>query len=319
MAPPKRVTEKGLKNRFRSLLAKEREQSWVGAMTEYFPSDSLTEDYPSVGTAPPVQEWTGPPSYQSPREFMLQIANIKFRTGIQIGSDFIRRAKLPVVDRYLRSLAQREMQHWARLLIALLEKGETTLLRETGANFFSTGHQYGANPTQSNLIQYQISNADTTSPKPVDLAEAFLFVINEVLQRKDDHDEPMNEGYSVFDVLVPHNLFIPAKQALGLTIMPTADGSGVQQSPIVTMDGFSIRLSATSRLSWNSDFVVSVGDSPDKGVIFQEEESARKEDVLGGGSEWEAQNDSWLYQVRSSRGSGFGSWQKMAKGQLIAA
>lgn len=311
--PMRRVTEKGIMKRFRSLLAKEKASSWVGAISEFYDSEQLVEDYPSGGTAPPMKRWDGERDWGSPKEFALQIRNIKYHTGVRLKSDFMRRAVKQYIDKQLRSLAQREVQHEARLTAALLLSAETTTIEETGTTFFSTTHQYGSNPQQSNDYEFEITGEDTSKPEIVEAGEAVLTAAFNMIQLRDDYHEPMNEGYEKFHVITGPNLGKIIAQAIGMDLVPIVGGSGVQRSPLAPFGDFSIQVHSTVRLaSWTNKFAIGIGDSPDKGIIHQEEKGARREDVIGEGSEHEKKHDEWLYGVRTSRGAGLASWQKLA-------
>lgn len=311
--PMRRVTEKGIMKRFRSLLAKEKASSWVGAISEFYDSEQLVEDYPSGGTAPPMKRWDGERDWGSPKEFPLQIRNVKYHSGVRLKSDFIRRAGKPYVDKQLRSLAQREVQHTAKLTSTVLLGAETTTIEETGTTFFSATHAYNGNPQQSNDYEFEITGEDTTKPEIVEAADALLISMINMQSLKDDYDEPMNEGYEEFHVIAGPNLGKILAQALGMDLMPTLSGSGVQQSPLRPFGQYMVKLHTSVRFApWTNKFAMAIGDSPDKGVIHQEEKGARREDVIGEGSEHEKKYDEWLYGVRTSRGVGLASWQKLS-------
>lgn len=312
MVATSRITEKGIMRRYRQMLEESPVAPFVDVLAERHSSNQEIEDYPYLGEAPPMEEWDGPRDYKRHREFAIQVRNILYSTGIEIDSDYIRRDKVNGVMKLVDRLAMRKNQHWTKLVIALLLAGESTTIPEDGQFFFDTDHSVGDSGSQSNDLTYTIANDDTSLPTPEEFGLAIQESIDALLGLKDDQGEPCNEAAREFAVVIPHTLATPARQVFNTTLIPTTSGTGVRQSPLVAMDGFSIRLHSTVRLTWTNKFVTAVSGTLDKALILQEEENAEAEDIMGAGSEWEQLNHSWRFAVRATRGAGYGSWQRAA-------
>lgn len=268
-----------------------------------FDSDQESETYKWLGMVPQMREWVGGRQAKGFRDNGITIVNKRFEATLEVLLDEINRDKTGQVMARVRELAQRTNAHWAKLLSALINGGETGLCYD-GQYFFDTDHAEGDSGTQSNDITATAATA--AAPTAAEAESAILKSIEQILSIKDDQGEPMNEEATEFLVMVP----VPfTKSFMAATKNPIiVDGSGARTNTLANMGGFNVELVVNPRLTWTTKFATFRTDANVKPFIRQEEEGVQVS-AIAEGSELEFNERKHHYGVTASRNVGYGLWQ----------
>lgn len=290
--------------RFYQALEQDAGVNWVDPISMLFTSDQASETYAWLGQSPAMREWIGGRNAKGFRENGITIANKKYEATLEIPVDWIRRDKTGQIQVRIDEMAQRANAHWAKLLTALIEAGESAACYD-GQYFFDTDHSEGDSGTQSNDISVDITT--TTAPTAAEMETAILTATQKIMGFKDDQGEPMNEAARRFIVMVPTPFMAASAAALNNPIITT--GSTSFTNTLVNLGGFSYQLAINPRLSWTTKFAVLRADGGASSFIRQEEE-ALMISALAENSEEEFKNDRHLYGIKAMRNVGYGYWQK---------
>ena len=290
--------------RFYQALEQDAGVGWVDPISMLFQSDQASETYAWLGQSPAMREWIGGRNAKGFRENGITIANKKYEATLEIPLDWMRRDKTGQIQVRIDEMAQRANAHWAKLLTALIEAGETAACYDA-QYFFDTDHSEGDSGSQSNDISVDITT--TTAPTAAEMETAILTATQKIMSFKDDQGEPMNEAARRFLVMVPTPFMAATAAALNNPIITT--GSTSFTNTLVNLGGFTYQLAINPRLSWTTKFALFRADGGASAIIRQEEESL-KIDALAEGSEEEFKHDRHLYGIKSMRNCGYGYWQK---------
>lgn len=290
--------------RFYQALEQDAGVSWVDPISMLFTSDQASETYAWLGQSPAMREWIGGRNAKGLRENGITIANKKYEATLEIPIDWMRRDKTGQIQVRIDEMAQRANAHWAKLLTALTEAGESAACYD-GQYFFDTDHSEGDSGTQSNDISVDI--VTTTAPTAAEMETAILTATQKIMGFKDDQGEPMNEAARRFVVMVPTPFMAASAAALNNPIITT--GSTSFTNTLVNLGGFSYQLAINPRLSWTTKFALFRADGGASSFIRQEEE-ALMISALAENSEEEFNNDRHLYGIKAMRNVGYGYWQK---------
>ena len=289
--------------------------SWVGPTSMFFDeSDQASETYKWLGMSPMLREWVGGRNAKGFRENGVTIENKTWEATLKVMVDDIRRDKTGQIRVRIAELAQRAVQHDAKLLSTLIINGESTVCFD-GQYFYDTVHSEGDSGTQSNDITVDISalpvnqHGSTTSPSPEEMELVILKGVETLLGLKDDQGEPANEGATSFSVMMP----VPYMHA-GLAATRNPVLTSGKTSTIVSSD-FNISSVVNPRLTWTDKLTVFRTDSPSKALIRQEEEGLSISAVAEG-SELEFNNNEHHYGIKKIGNVGYGFWNKACLVQL---
>lgn len=290
--------------RFYQALEQDAGVSWVDPISMLFTSDQASETYAWLGQSPAMREWIGGRHAKGFRDNGITIANKKYEATLEIPLDWMRRDKTGQIQVRIDEMAQRANAHWAKLLTALTEAGESAACYD-GQYFFDTDHSEGDSGTQSNDISVDI--VTTTAPTAAEMETAILTATQKIMGFKDDQGEPMNEAARRFVVMVPTPFMAASAAALNNPIITT--GSTSFTNTLVNLGGFSYQLAINPRLSWTTKFALFRADGGASSFIRQEEE-ALMISALAENSEEEFKHDRHLYGIKALRNAGYGYWQK---------
>ena len=305
------LSSRAIIGRFYQTLEERAMKDWVGAISMPSDSNQESETYKWLGMVPALREWIGGRNAKGFRENGITIDNKTFEATLKIAVDDIRRDKTGQINIRIDELAVRALQHWNKLLSALINNGESQLCYD-GQYFFDTDHSEGDSGTQDNDITYDVTT--TTAPTAAEMELAILKAVAQILGFKDDQGEPLNDGASQFLVMVPTPFMAAAAAALKNPVI--IDGSGSRTNTIVNIGGFSFELAVNSRLTWTTKFAVYRSDGITKPLIRQEETGVEVSAVAEG-SEHEFKENEHLYGVKSSRNVGYGMWQQACLVTLV--
>lgn len=281
--------------------------AWVGDVCMRMQSTQAAETYAWLGSSPALREFIGGRTPKELAEVSWVVTNKDYEGSIKIKSKDMRRDKLGMIQVRVNQLADRALDHPAKLLSALIVAGESTVCYD-GQYFFDTDHSEGESGSQDNDIVFDISDAGTggtaTAPSAATIAAAILRAIQQMYTFKDDRGEPMNQGASRFLVMVPVSFM-----AAGLEAIYAQLTGGGNTNVLKALAGkFSIELVPNPRLNWTTKIAVFRTDEAAKPFILQEEDIP---DVvaLGEGSEYEQLNKEQLFGVDWTGNVAYGYWQ----------
>lgn len=281
--------------------------AWVGDLCMRMSSTQATEEYAWLGNAPALREFIAGRKPAELREVSWTVSNKDYEGSITIKSKDMRRDKLGMIQVRVNQLADRALDHPAKILSTLIIDGESTACYD-GQYFFDTDHEEGDSGAQSNDITFDISDAGTggsaTDPAANTIARAILKAIQQIYTFKDDRGEPMNQGANRFLVMVPVSFMAAGLEAI------TAELIGGGNSNVLKALGnkFSIEIVPNPRLTWTTKLAVFRVDDAAKPFILQEEDIP---DViaLGEGTEYEQLNKEQLFGVDWTGNVAYGYWQ----------
>lgn len=291
--------------RFYQALEQDAGVGWVDPISMLFQSDQASETYAWLGQSPAMREWIGGRNAKGFRENGITIANKKYEATLEIPLDWMRRDKTGQIQVRIDEMAQRANAHWAKLLTALIEAGESANGYD-GQYFFDTDHSEGDSGSQSNDISVDITTA--TAPTAAEMETAILAATQKIMGFKDDQGEPMNEAARRFVVMVPTPFMAASAAALNNPIITTSAGAAATNT-LVNLGGFTYQLAINPRLSWTTKFALFRADGGASAIIRQEEEPLQIS-ALAENSEEEFKHDRHLYGIKSMRNCGYGYWQK---------
>lgn len=275
--------------------------AWVSQLCMRMTSTQASEEYGWLGSSPALREFIGGRTPAELAEYSFTVTNKDYEGSIKIKSKDMRRDKFGMIQVRVNQLADRALDHPAKLLSQLIEDGETNVAYD-GEYYFDTDHSEGDSGTQDNDITH--AAATGTEPTVAEMSAAILKAIQQMYGFKDDKGEPMNQGASEFLVMVPINYMATALQAV--TAMLTGGGN---TNVLPALSGkFKIDVVANPRLTWTTKIAVFRTDEAAKPFILQEEDIP---DVvaLGEGSEYEQLNREQLFGVDWTGNVGYGYWQ----------
>lgn len=275
--------------------------AWINDLAMRVQSDQATEEYGWLGTAPALREFIGGRTPAELRENSFTISNKDYEGSIKIKSKDMRRDKLGMINVRVNQLADRAMDHPAKLMSTLIINGESTTCYD-GQYFFDTDHSEGESGSQSNDIGASASTA--TAPTTEEMSTAIMAAIQAIIGFKDDRGEPMNAGARDFVVMVPTPLMKAALMAV-TALLGTNGGSNTIPA---LRDNFNIRVVVNPRLTWTTKIAVFRTDDAAKPFVLQEE-SIPDVVAIGEGSEYEQLNKEQIYGVDWTGNVGYGYWQ----------
>lgn len=274
--------------------------AWVSSVAMRMQSDQAVETYAWLGNTPALREFIGGRTPAELKENSFQIVNNDYEGSITIKSKDMRRDKLGMITVRVNQLADRALDHPAKLLSTLIMNGESTLCYD-GQYFFDADHSDGASGTQSNSISAVKAAAAPTSDE---FGEAILKAIQQMHGFKDDRGEPINQSATEFVVMVPTVFMGVALKAVTAIL-----GTGGASATLPALERyFTITVVPNPRLTWTTKFAVFRTDEAAKPFILQEE-TIPDVVALGEGSEYEQLNKEQLFGIDWTGNVGYAWWQ----------
>lgn len=275
--------------------------AWVGDIAMRMQSDQAIETYAWLGNAPAMREFIGGRTPKELAETSFTVSNKDYEGSIHIKSKDMRRDKLGQIQIRVNQLADRALDHPAKILSELIIAGEATACYD-GQYFFDTDHSEGDSGSQSNDIG--ATAATPTAPTVPEMSTAILKAIQQMYTFKDDRGEPMNQGASSFQVQVPVAFMAVALQAVTAMLV-----GGGNTNVLPALSGkFTIDVVPNPRLTWTTKIAVFRTDEAAKPFILQEE-AIPDVIALGEGSEYEQLNKEQLFGVDWTGNVAYGYWQ----------
>lgn len=285
--------------------------SFVNRYAMKIGSSQEVENYAWLGQVPTMREWIGGRQPKGLRENTFSITNKDYEATLEILTKHIRRDQSGQIMVRIGELSRRVLSFPASLMTTLMINGETATCYD-GQYFFDTDHAEGDSGQQSNDLSIDISGLPVgnnsnpsapTAPSPEEFGACALQAVQAILGFKDDQGEPMNEGASSFEVMVPTSMWHIA--ATGLSLPVLANG---KVNPVPNMPGISIAPVVNPRLTWTDKFAVYRTDGETKPFILQEEVPIMV-DAVAEGSQLEFTDKKHWYGVQWGGAVGYGFWQ----------
>jgi len=282
--------------------------SWVNRYTMKIASNQETENYAWLGMVPTMREWIGGRQPKGFRENTFSVTNKDYEATLEVLTKELRRDQSGQIMIRIGELSKRVLAFPAKLVSTLMINAESAVCYD-GQYFFDTDHAEGDSGAQSNKISVDISalavssHGSTTMPSVAEMQQCILQGIQTILGLKDDQGEPMNEGASSFEVMVPTALWAIAVSAVKL---PVIDGGDSNVVP--SLQGISIDVVVNPRLTWTDRFSIVRTDGDTKPFILQEEVPIAV-DAIAEGSELEFKEKKHWYGVEWGGAVAYGFWQ----------
>lgn len=306
----KALSSRAIIGRFYNTLSQDLGTSWIPRISMLFQSDQSSETYKWLGMVPQLRLWTGPRSAKGLWDNGIEIINYDYEATLKLSKNDRRRDKTGQVMVRVDEMAQRANTHWAKLISELIINGEDHVCYD-GEYFFDTDHTEGNNSTsQDNDLSIDISGlsaavhgAAATAPSAEEAMLVILRCIEAIVGFKDNENEPMNENAKNFLVMTPISLlsaFLGGAKAISF-------GNG--STNLISTSDFNVTVVPNARLTWTAQVAVFNTDGPTSPFIIQEEQPLTMAAVAEG-SELEFSTGEHHYGVETSRGAGYGMWQK---------
>ena len=283
---------------------------WVNGITNLFQSDQDSETYVWLGMAPQLREWVGGRNAKGFNENKITIKNKHFEGTLEFLRRDLRRDKTGQIMVRVNDLADRTNGHWASLASQIILNGASTTCYD-GQYYFSTTHQEGNSPVQSNKLSITLSGLPcqvhgvATAPSVEEMQQCILKAVAQIISLVDDQGEPMNENASEFLIMVPPSLYLTAEAATKNAVLTS---NAVNLLP--NLEGMKFGVAMNARLqAWTNTFVVFRTDASVKPIIRQEEMPVQMK-AKAENSEFEFDNDAWQFGVDTWRNVGYGYWQQ---------
>lgn len=262
-------------------------------------SDSAGETYKWLGQLPMPSEWKGKRRSQALRDFGMQLLNQHWESTLPVDRDELADDQTGQIALRVGEMAARFAQHPDKLLVELIEAGESALCYD-GQYFFDTDHAEGTSGSQSNKLTYDV--ATPAAPTAVEFEAAFWKVIEALVGFVDDHGEPWNMFTTIDQmagllVVVPKNMLQVAVKLLGANAAPILSNDSnilAGRAKVVT----------NARLSWTTKFAVFKTDDVMRPLIFQDRQPV-KTDIKDDSEDKEIK-----YMADGRYALGYGLWQK---------
>ena len=306
------LSDRAIIGRFFQTLEERAVASWTDGVSMLFQSDQESETYKWLGQVPMLREWIGERQAKGLTTYGVTIENLDFEATLEILRKELKFDKTDQIMVRIDELAVRSIQHWNKLLSALIEAGAATACYDA-QNFFDTDHSEESSGTQDNDLATTV--AAVTGPTVAEMESMILTAIQQILSFKDNQGEPMNDGAKGFLVMVPTGYMKVAVPAVYNQVI--VSGSASRDNTLLTLrdKGFNIGLEVNPRLatpsivtSGTGAFYVFRTDGMVKPFIRQEQEPVTL-DVIGTGSEQEIMSKRHIYGVKAARNVGYGYWQ----------
>lgn len=289
---------------FYNVLATGGGAKWAEDLSFFVKSDQASEEYDWLGMSPAMREWVGGRQAKGVRENGQTILNKDYEATMEVRVKDLRRDKTGQIKVRIAEMADGVNRHWAKILSAQIEAGESTLCYD-GQYFFDTDHSEGDSGVQSNDVTS--AAATPAAPSAAEMESAIMSSIEKMLGFVDDQAEPTNEDASSFLVMVPKTFWKSAMTALNADVI--VDGGTSRTNLITNINGFNIGLAMNPRLSWTTKLATFRTDARTAPFIRQEEVPVEMS-AIAEGSELEFTKKIHQYGVYASRAVGFGYWQQ---------
>lgn len=288
---------------------------WLEALSLRTTSDSASNHYGWLGQAPKMREWKGSRQAKQLLEHDYTIRNKKFESTLRVELDDLDRDKTGQLDRRIGELSAGSDDNWVELVSDLLQNYSSYTCYD-GSAFFAAHSAEGESGSTTNLLTAtQAPGLDVTTataPTAAECTIALLDIIAYMMTFKDDQGRPINRNMKAFTVICGNTkLYSPLLQA---TLKDLIVSGGAATDNILSKTGYTFNVVMNPWLtasSWTTTFVVARADAPIPPFILQQEKDIEVKS-LAEGSDFEFDEDSWLFGTKAKRNVGYGFYQYAA-------
>jgi phage major head subunit gpT-like protein len=274
--------------------------SFVNRLAMKIESNQEVENYAWLGQVPKMREWIGGRQPKGLRENTFSITNKDHEATLEVLVKDLRRDKFGQIKVRIAELSRRALSYPASLITTLIINGESTACYDQ-QYFFDTDHSEGDSGSQNNDLTF--AAATGTTPTNAEMRDAIMQSVKAIIGFKDDQGEPMNEGASKFEVMVPIDLW---PQATAAVTLPVVDANVTNIIP--ALKDVEISVTPNARLTDAAKFFTFRNDAETKPFILQEELPLNVAAVAEG-SQLEFTDRKHWYGVDWAGNVGYGFWQ----------
>lgn len=289
-------------------------------------SNSESEDYRWIGSAPGMDVWEGEALFQQLPNYAAILRNKMYQSGLRIQKKDIDRDKTGQIRRRIADLGVEAGRHWEELTVDLIDAGETASGADSGdlkdisgkaydgQAFYDTDHSYvGSNFTtnQSNDLSAGVWNVATaTAPTADEAAQCVLDMVGSFYGLKNDQGKPINGTLRSFEIVVgTTTLYSAFTQAVGLQNLTSGATNPVTA---LSSQGLTINVLYEPRLSAKTTKVYgfALGGGINSFVLQDEDPIDVMEEDPGMKFQYIE------VMAKASRAAGYGLWQRAMVGTL---
>lgn len=306
-----KITAKGLNGMLHHELSRAN-LSYVRQLAATFVSNQAKEEYAGVGQAPKLEPFKGEHHYSELGEDALEVRNTKHTGGIEIPKETFLDDKTGDIRQRMADLATGVQDHRDEQIFDVLFNGASTKYKcYDGKKLFAADHKTRDSGTQSNDLSY--SDATTgNDPTPLELGNAIIFTILEMMKINDDRARKMNKNARNFLVIVPMNMAAAAMAAINADVIQGA--AGTLDNVFKKQNRFSISIEPEPDWTDDDAIVVARTDGP-KPILLQEKRGIETH-IHGPGTEvWDTKKV-LRYGVEINTGVSPYYWQSIARTTL---
>ena len=235
--------------------------------------------------------------------------NKKFTGGIEIPKETFLDDKTGDIQQRMSDLATAVQDHRDERIFDVLLNGATTKYKcYDGKKLIATDHKTRASGTQSNDHSY--TDATTgNDPTPLEIGDAILYTIRQMLGIKDDRGRLMNKSARRFLAVVPLNMMEAAMAALNSDVIQGA--AGTLDNVFKKQSRFSITIEPEPEWSDDDTILVARTDGP-KPILLQEKRGIETHMHGPGTTVWDTKKV-LRYGVEINTGVSPYYWQSIAR------
>lgn len=248
-----------------------------------------------LGDVPQMQEWKSELAPQGLNEFDYWIKNRRFGVSLLIKNDDLADDRYAQVVIRISSLAENALEYGSVLLRDLRTNGETALCYD-GQPFFSTAHQEGDSPAQSNLVAGTgLSVAQIQADHKTARAKMLGYVT--------DKGNTFVRSNPRFVAVCSPDAELALKEGLMLTTL-SAGGQNVHSGLVSAVE-------VDPGLTGNSWYLEDRAPKI-KAFVYQIRQEATPKHTMPG-SDTDVKDDATLYVVKMRGNGGYGQWRNCVK------
>lgn len=309
-----KLTSEEIQARMFHALSNVADRGWVEKLSgAALPMGGKTLRMIGVGAIPDLRVWKNQRMAHTLRDIDLVLRNVKYELTLQVDVDDLELDLSGQIDRAIKQMMVRYENHWAKLLLTLIQNGHT-MNGYDNVPFFSTSHTEGGQATGSNDIT-STGGAAVTAPNLERGLWDSVAAFNAIL---DDAGEPAHLDPKEFVLMYPATAPYMQGFAGALNAKDLLEGGQSRTNTlVVSSNGYNFLPTPIppSWLPWTDMFALFVGDGMS---LIRGERVKLKLSTKAEGSEFEMDNDAHQHGLKTVRGATYGNWQSAVRCQLAA-
>lgn len=274
------------------------------------PSSQEVETYRFLGQVPTFREWIGNRQRQVLSKYSLTATNKLYELTMVVSKADWKFEKSGQLQMRLGETGRRAALHWDKLITDAII-ANTASAAYDGQAFFSASHTLGGDSgTMSNLLTNSdvgaLAAATGAAPTATEAGDIINGVLMWFYRYKDDRGEPLNGDAREFVIMVPVAMGAAFRAALNIQQIATGGSNTVK------VQDFNVRLVINPRLTSDTELYAFRTDSFFKPFICQELDPIETQ-FVGAGSEFEFNEDAYMFGLCCRRTVQYGEWAHAIK------